>query len=424
MRLLDSRQLSRRALLAGGLGCVACQRPGPPRDGKIHLRFTSWGSQAEMDSFREIIRRYQALHPKVAIDLEEISYRTQSSIDVQLAAGIGPDLFRVEYTNVGRYSPSGAIIDLSQYLPPDFGDDFTAPVWAAVQFEGKPHALPLHTDTSVILYNKSLFSRLGIQPPEVLQNSWSWAEFIQVSRTLKKVCDYAFAVNWTFGGSFRWLNFLYQHGGHVLNAAGDKCLLRSQAALDTLRWTRQFFSERFVPLSDSAQSTEEIENLFNTGVVGMYFDVGPQGMRDMGSTMDWGATFLPQDVARASELGGNAVAVSRDCKHPDVAADFAIFITNEENMREFVLAAEFLPVRKSLLNGPLPYKYAPLEMEIHLQQATTVPVQLARVVTMPGFPRVSRSLGDELDLAFTGGQAPEVSLERISRAVERSLHTS
>ena len=377
-----------------------------------------------MVSFRNIIRKYEVAHPQVNIHLDEISYRTQSTIDVELAAGVGPDLFRVEYTNVGRYSPSGAIIDLSPYLDAGYGDDFTAPVWAAVQYRGKPHALPHHTDTSAILFNRPLLNSLGIKPPTELEQSWSWQEFIHVSKAIKKKCDFAFAVNWTFGGSFRWLNFLYQHGGQMLSADSRRCELQSQAALDTLRWTQSFFTEGLVPSSDSAQATQEIENLLQTGVVGMYFDVGPQGMRDMNSHMDWGTTFLPQDVRRASELGGNGIAVSRDCPHPEIAADFAKFVTNTENMREFVLAAEFLPVRKSVLKGPLPYQYAPQEMEIHLQQATTVPVQLARTVTLPRFPRISRSLGDELDLAFTGGQSAEVSLQRISRAVERSLAVS
>ncbi len=151
-----SQTLSRRALIGTVLASAACRRPSF-RDGKVHLRFSSWGSTAEVQSFRNIIRKYEQLHPDVVIQLEEISYRTQSSIDVELAAGMGPDLFRVEYTNVGRYSPSGAIIDLSPYLHPGFGDDFTAPVWAAVHYQGKPHALPHHTDTSAILYSKVCF---------------------------------------------------------------------------------------------------------------------------------------------------------------------------------------------------------------------------------------------------------------------------
>ena len=409
--------------LGGGLTAASCQRRAV-HDGKVHLRFSTWGSQVEIDTFRRISDRYEAAHRDVVIDLDEISYRTQSSIDIELAAGVGPDVFRLEYDNVGRYSPSGAIIDLSRYVPNDLGEQFTAPVWTAVNYEGTPRALPHQTDTSAILYNKSVFKRLGLRPPERLEESWSWEEFVDVSRALKRVCEYAFAVNWTYNGSFRWLNFLHQHNGRLLEGNFKTSAIPSQAALETMRWTQSFFTQGFAPPSDSAKSTEEVENLFATGVVGMYFDVGPQGMRDIGSTMDWGTTFLPQDVRRAAELGGNAIAVTRDAKHPDIAADFAMFLTNEENMREFVVSAEFLPVRRSLLNEELPYKYKPDEMRVHLEQSKTVPVDLARTVTLPKFPRIARVLGDELDSAFTGGQSAEVSIENVARSIRRAFEST
>ncbi len=104
-----------------------------------------------------------------------------------------------------------------------------------------------------------------------------------------------------------------------------------------------------MPASDSAQSAEQAENLFAAGVVGIYSDVGPQALQELSYNFEYGATFLPRDKTFAAELGGNAIGVSRDCKHPDIAADFALFLTNEENMRDFVTAAIFLPVRRAIV---------------------------------------------------------------------------
>ena len=50
----------------------------------------------------------------------------------------------------------------------------------------------------------------------------------------------------------------------------------------------------------------------------------------------WAVTYMPRDVAMASDLGGNCFAVSRDSKHPEVAADFLKFVVDEDNMRAFV----------------------------------------------------------------------------------------
>ncbi len=375
----------------------------------------------ELAAFRRIIKRYGAKQRDIAIDLEEISYRERAEIDTLLAAGVGPDLFRVQYQDVGRYSPSGALIDLSKYLPKNLGEQFTEPVWTAVQYKGRPYALPHHTDTSAILYNKTLFDRLGIRAPQSLEESWQWGEFIEVAQAIKKSgFDYGFAVNWAFGGSFRWLNFLYQHGGCLLKDNYRHSAIPSPCAEETLRWTQSFFRKGLVPASDSAKSSEQVEILFAKRVVGMYFDVGPQAIKELDVNFEWAATFLPRDKEFAAELGGNAIGVSRDAKNYEAAVDFALFATNEENMRDFVTAGLFLPVRRALMNEKLPYAYRPDEMRVHMEQSKTVPLSLARTVTIPEFHRISRSLGDELDAAFTGGQSAEETLGNIAHEIERA----
>ena len=81
-------------------------------------------------------------------------------------------------------------------------------------------------------------------------------------------------------------------------------------------------------------------------------------------------------------------------------------------------------MRRSLLKQELPYRDKPDEMRIHLEQSTTVPVELARTVTLPKFPAIDRVLADELDLAFTGGQSAEITLEHIARSIRRQLEST
>ena len=420
-----ARPFSRRQVLASCLAAAgtSCSLRREADDGRVHLTFYTWGEAVELEAFRTVIGAFERLRSDVRVQLEEISYKTRSEIDTLIAAGIGPDLFRIPYLEIGRYSVSGAIVDLSPYLPPNLGSQFTEATWTAVQSGGKAHALPHHTDTSAILYNKTIFDRLGIKAPCSLEKAWTWDEFVAIASKVKRsACEFGFAMNWTYGGAFRWLNFLYQHGGTFLDASGRQTRLLSDAlAEETVAWTQSFFSQGLIPPGDSAKSSQQVENLFATGVVGMYFDVGPQSLQQLNPAFPWGATFLPRDRQAASELGGNAIAVSRDCKHPELAAEFAAFVTNEENMRRFVIAAQFLPVRRSLLEETLIYPYRPDEMKVHLEQSKTVPLALARTTTGPGFYQVNRILGDELDAAFTGGQKADKTVQRIAHDVDRVL---
>ena len=135
----------------------------------------------------------------------------------------------------------------------------------------------------------------------------------------------------------------------------------------------------------------------------------------------WGVTYLPRDVAMADDLGGTAVAVSRDSKNPEIAADFAKFLASEENMREFINAAQFLPVRKALVQSSINYALRPEEMKVFVEQTTTIPEHLVRTIVHPACVRFNPKLADELDLAFTSGQSPEDTAKNLEAHVRNIL---
>jgi multiple sugar transport system substrate-binding protein len=418
--------ITRRTFLAANAALApSCYRRREPSDGKLHLTFSTWGDPAETAAFQLIIDRYEQLHPKIKIDLDQISYKFEQQLDTRLAAHVGPDLFRVQYQNLGRYTPNDSLVDLTPYLPPGIENDFTASSWSAVQHEGKTRAMPHHTDTNAIQYNRTLFRQMGIPVPRSLDESWTWEQFTDIARAIRrKTGGYAIGMDWTFEGSSRWLNFLYQHGGALLTSDLRKSAIPSAAAVETLQWNQRWFHEELIPPSDSAKSSEYVSNFFVTGVVHMIFDYGLLDLRARPPAFDWSVTYMPRDRQFASDLGGNAVGISRDCRHPEIAADFLLFLTNEQNMRDFVLAVGFIPVRKSLLKQQLPYQYRPEEMKVYMEQSTTVPVHLARTVTLPSFPRILRELGDNLNLAFSANQDAALSVDDLARSVRKILVTS
>ena len=129
---------------------------------------------------------------------------------------------------------------------------------------------------------------------------------------------------------------------------------------------------------------------------------------------EWGVTYMPRNTAMASDFGGNALAVTRDTKNRDAAIDFLKFMAAEEAMKTFVSAAQFLPVRSSLnVPGALNYALRPDAMQVFVEQAKTIPEQLVKTVLLPTWSRINLKLADELDLAFTAGQAADVTAKNI-----------
>ena len=126
---------------------------------------------------------------------------------------------------------------------------------------------------------------------------------------------------------------------------------------------------------------------------------------------------MPRDVAMAFDMGGNCIAVSRDCKNPEAAADFLKFLASEQSMRDFARDAALLPVRTTLTHETLEYSYRPDAMKVFVEQATTIPGNLARTVGLPIWSRINQRMADQLDLAFTSEQPADVTASNIDAAI-------
>jgi multiple sugar transport system substrate-binding protein len=120
------------------------------------------------------------------------------------------------------------------------------------------------------------------------------------------------------------------------------CASRSSArrrGVKALAWTQSWFKDGLVPPSTSVKSSEQTQALFANGTIAMLLGGDwqiPFLQKNM-TKYDWDVTYMPRDVAMASDLGGNCLAVSRDSKNRDIAADFLKFAVDADNMRAFIL---------------------------------------------------------------------------------------
>jgi hypothetical protein len=92
-------------------------------------------------------------------------------VDTRLAGRQAPDIFRIQYQQVGRYAGAGALIDLSSYLDPGYAGQFGPAFWQAVTLGGKPFALPHHTDTFALYYNVDFLHNIGVEMPRTLDQA-------------------------------------------------------------------------------------------------------------------------------------------------------------------------------------------------------------------------------------------------------------
>ncbi|MFC0408710.1 ABC transporter substrate-binding protein [Roseomonas elaeocarpi] len=425
----------RRALLGAGLGAglaaaTAGWRPARAQgtsQAAVTLNFAVWGNRAEEEAFQALIKRYTDAHPNVTIRLEVNGSSTQlyQQVDTRLAGRQAPDLIRIQYQQTGRYAKAGAIVDLSGHLDGAAAGQFAPAMWNAVNYRGKVFGLPHHTDTLAVFCNLDMFRKIGVELPKRVEDSWRWEEFIRIARALKEQggAPFGFASAWQNNTGYRFLPYLYQHGGKMLSDDLSRPQLSSKEGVETIAWAQSWFNEKLVPPTTSVKSSEQTQNLLANGTIGMlvHGDWQIPFLQDAMKRAEWGVTFMPRDVAMASDLGGNCLAVTRDSKNRDVAIDFLRFATDEANMREFCIAGGFLPVRKSLMGSALPYTLRPDAMQVFVEQSRTIPDHLARTVTLPEFSRINAKLSEQLDLAFTSGQDAKTTAANIDAATQSLL---
>lgn len=418
------RTVLRTALAGGGLVAGARWRPGRAQT-PVALTLAVWGAQAEQDAFNALIERFTAQNPAVTVKLEVSGSAGQhyQQVDTKLAGRQAPDLFRVQYQQLGRYAAARAVQDLGKHVDAATMEAFQPAFRQAVSYKGRVYALPHHTDTFALYVNKDLLAKAGMQVPPRLEDSWSWADFLKAARGMKAAgAPFGFAMSWQNSVAYRWLPFLYQHGGQMLSDDLSRSMLSGPRGVETIAWTQSWFREGLVPPSTSIKSNEQPQNLFANGTVGMLLGGDWQiPFLTKSATVPWEVTFMPRDVAMASDLGGNALAVSRDCKAPEAAAAFLKFATDAANMEAFVTAAQFLPVRTDLAARSLPYRLRPEAMDVFVKQAATIPGHMVQTETLPSFARINTKLADELDLAFTSGQDAATTARNIDAAVQPIL---
>ena len=401
-----------------GFGKAASDQPS----GSNTLKFTTWGTDSELAGLRSAIADFQKANSGATVELNAVPYAQMfTNIDAQLQAGNPPDIFRVPYYTFGRYAGSGQLLDLSAHVDKAFGDRFTPAAWAAVQNGGKPFGVPHHTDTSAILYNKSLLKNAGITVPTALEKAWTWEEFTQVLQKLRgslPATKYPFAFNWQGNGVTRWLSFLFEAGGSFLSPDLVTPTIASAAAQLAVDYTKNFFPQRFVPPNSSVKSSTLAADLWNSQTTAMVSSGAfaiPDATKNL--TFEWGATFSPRNKRQASDFGGNALVATAKTAQPALAAKFLDFMTTQAPMESFCAGASLLPTRRDLVAGGIKFAVRPELSPVFIGQASTVRPTDSGQVASPSMSKIITVLKDQLEQAFVGGQSPDATVKNISAGI-------
>lgn len=287
-------------------------------------------------------------------------------------SGSLPDILAADLVFMPQIVDNGTAVDLTDLLDESGAAGNLAPAHVqASSADGRIYGVPYVTDTSLYLYNKTLFEEAGLDP-EAPPTTWDG-----ISRAADKISalgdDYYGAyISGNAPGSlaYSFTPMIWAQDQAVVTDDGDFDF-DNEATQSALQFMQDLYENGDIPTSSKTDGGDGFFSVFATGKIGFNFS-GGNGVNT--STLGTDPEFEfglapipgPEEGQWATFSGGDAVAISTQSEHKDQAWDFVDWLTSAETSNDVYLSLPALPPRSDV------------EVPAELGEQFTVPAELVR----------------------------------------------
>ncbi len=348
--------LAAAVVLAAAAGCGNESTPAGPSaasvdDGSTLTLWTRAATEAVSKAYAEA---YNASHKnKVTVT----SYPNEE-YPAKLASAAGakalPDLFGADVVFAAQYASQGLWADVTDRLGGSGLKDKVSPGHLkAGTWESKNYAVPHTVDMSVMLYNKDLYTKAGLdpeKPPKTLN------EFAEHAR---KIDALGGDVNGTyFGGNcggcieFTFWPSVWAAGGDVLNANGTASTVDSQAMKDVFALYRKLYDEGVAAPASKDEAGPTWLGALSGGKIGIA--PGPSvwlGLIEEKGVKMGVAPITGPTGGESTFIGGDAMGIGATSTKAAAAWNFLQWTMSDEAQVEVVAKNKGVPVRTDLASN-------------------------------------------------------------------------
>ncbi len=152
-------------------------------DEPVTLTILWWGSQTRHDLTMKLVEKFMEKYPDIKLEMEFTDWGGYwSKLSAQVAGGLTPDIFQMDYAYLAQYAQTGVLASLDDYVADGSLNvsDVSENILASGKINGKLYALSTGTNAPVMLYRKDLVAQAGVEIP--LDPTFS--EYIAVSKAV------------------------------------------------------------------------------------------------------------------------------------------------------------------------------------------------------------------------------------------------
>ncbi|MFI6601150.1 sugar ABC transporter substrate-binding protein [Nonomuraea sp. NPDC050536] len=271
-----------------------------------------------------------------------------------LAAGEGPDVTEFGNDQVAAWAQQDALTDITDLTKsnPDF-QSIPQNLWGYETVNGKIYAAPWGGGTRAVLYRKDWFDKLGLQPPK------NWDDLVAAA---KKIVDKegkdvdGFAWNGGSDANMSLSPFVWSAGGDFAVSEGGKWVGKLNEP--GFKEGFQFYTDLVAKDGVSGKSrltlnSIDIAQRFAAGKVGMYVTGGwdiqtikeqSKGKIDENKMAFFAIPAKDGSGAAPAFQGGNDIAIWKDAKNPELAAEYLKLAAGKEFGSRYAKDSGLLPL--------------------------------------------------------------------------------
>lgn len=319
------------------------------------ITFVAWGSDAEIACDEKACEAFMEAYPGTTVKFEAINDSYGEVIETRFIGGQSPDVIYGHPQTLLSWMREGMLMPISDIYEEHHDELFNEELYStnlyeAYYYDGEYYATPVGADTSVLFYNKDILDAAGVPYPTA---DTTWEEFAEMCEKVTKREADGTPVNLGISSvTGLWQYILYAMGGKVLDDMNNptEVVFESDAALKMLNWINDNYQAEggFTASSDDwtymSGGFSAGEMAFN--ISGVYDIVWMTAIEDF----EWDIAPLPETM---KEEGDTPVlyagyAVSAQSKNPELAKEFAYFMTTYEAQKIMAETGLITPLRKDV----------------------------------------------------------------------------
>ncbi len=390
---------------------------------KVKISLLSPVNKQFNEGQKKVIAEYERQNPNVTVELVTAPGTYSDFIMTRLAGGQLPDLVLNVHQNTSSLLEGGTFVELSDLIAKDPEMPALIKSWIPGAWEFTSHGenrylMPNTVAIRIAFINKDLFQKAGLNYPT---DDWTWDDFLTYARRITTRNSEGAVTAWGMGEiptDEIWLmHWVYQAGGRYFDNQfmPTKSNFASEHVIEAMRFVHSLRWEyRVTPkTTDPFRGTTGFLN----NAVGIYIH-NPARIADFAARdgLAWDIRRLPHYREYASTATYDAVSISSQTKHLDVAWDFAKFFTKPQAQALYSTHAHVPISRQIALSSEwLNYPVAGYNKKAFFDESAVAYTRTMTEKYEQEYQRIARA---EWPKAFDKNEVP---VETVARSIHEQL---